>query len=165
MATFLASRLVRPSRSPLVGVPAQWCRDRLMAVDDSGSLVCDYPPGTPVDTALASVRHHETGDFDDLMALLALEARDGNPEAANVLSKARAAWTISPALVIIDRRGKKMVRGGRAGMARHVRWMRSVGLGASARRAIEQAAMGYVQDCERIGWTASQRQHNRYVAA
>ncbi|MDA8448509.1 hypothetical protein M4R23_02085 [Acidovorax sp. GBBC 3332] len=64
---------------------------------------------------------------------------------------------------IVDARGKKMVRGGRAGVARHARWMRRVGLRESVRRYVTSAALGYIADCEQNGWTEGQRRHNRLV--
>jgi len=59
----------------------------LYASFDDDSLVACYPRGTAVDVVLASVAYANSGDSEDLRALLALEARDGNEEAAAWLAK------------------------------------------------------------------------------
>lgn len=65
----------------------QYLRNRLAQFNDSAFLVASFPPGTPLDTALAAVRYHDSQATDDLLALLRLEARDGNFAAAEVLQK------------------------------------------------------------------------------
>lgn len=64
--------------------------------------------------------------------------------------------------IIIDSRGKKMVRGGRHQAARQARWLRSSGCGnAAARSYIVAAATAYTRECDATGWTAGQLRHNR----
>lgn len=61
--------------------------NRLAQFNDSAFLVASFPPGTALDTALAATRYHDSQSTDDLLALLRLEARDGNVAAAEVLQQ------------------------------------------------------------------------------
>lgn len=67
--------------------------------------------------------------------------------------------------IMLDRRGKVMVKSGRLAVAKHVRFLRAIKLGnAPARAFIRSAAIAYVQESERNGWTVGQFRHNRLVA-
>jgi hypothetical protein len=84
MTTAIASILRRKTvfdrtpRTPMIGFGA---------FDESGDLIASYPAGTSLDVALASAAYHDSGDWSDMVALLKLEARDGNADAANLLRK------------------------------------------------------------------------------
>lgn len=65
----------------------QYLTNRLAQFSDSAFLIASFPPGTALDTALAAVRYHDSQSTDDLVALLRLEARDGNLAAAEVLQQ------------------------------------------------------------------------------
>lgn len=57
-----------------------------VAVED-GQEIARYPQGTAMDVAQASVDHHNDPTLENLNALLTLEARDGNEDAANLLKR------------------------------------------------------------------------------
>lgn len=65
----------------------QYLTNRLAQFSDSAFLVASFPPGTPLDTAQAAVRYHDSQSTDDLLALLRLEARYGNLAAAEKLQQ------------------------------------------------------------------------------
>lgn len=65
----------------------QYLTNRLAQFNDSAFLMAAFPPGTALDTALAAARYHDSQSADDLLALLRLEARDGNLDAAAVLQE------------------------------------------------------------------------------
>lgn len=90
MSHYLISRLQRRASSLLADRPAPYRTDLLAVVDQSGRLTAAFPAGTQLDTALASVAHADSGDTEDLLALLRLEARDGNAEAAAALRRHHA---------------------------------------------------------------------------
>lgn len=54
---------------------------------DGDKFIAAYPSDTPLDVALASAEYENNGSSEALRALLTLEARDGNEEAAEWLRK------------------------------------------------------------------------------
>lgn len=70
----------------------------------------------------------------------------------------------SGAAMIINGRGKAMVKGGRRGVAWQARFLRRSGGGNTAAKiAIKNAKLAYVQEIEKSGWTAGQIKHNRFA--
>ena len=57
----------------------------LAAFDSENRLIAQYPRNTKLDVAVASAKYEDTGAHEDLVALLKLEARDGNEEARKAL--------------------------------------------------------------------------------
>lgn len=84
--TTIASALIRKgSLDPAKA--GQYIQGRLVAVGEDGEVIASFPPGTPLDVALASAKHRDSGAVEDLVSLLKLEARDGNSDAAAVLKR------------------------------------------------------------------------------
>lgn len=56
------------------------------AAFDGDRLIAQYSRDTKLDVAVASAKYADSGSHEDLVALLKLEARDGNEDARNVLA-------------------------------------------------------------------------------
>ena len=66
--------------------PLLYCPVGLAAFDSENCLTAQYPRDTKLDVAVASAKYADSGSHEDLVALLKLEARDGNEDARNVLA-------------------------------------------------------------------------------
>jgi hypothetical protein len=62
----------------------------LAAFDSENRLIAQYSRDTMLDVALASAKYADSGSHEDLVAILKLEARDGNEDARKSLGHREA---------------------------------------------------------------------------